>query len=321
MTAFKKNRLYGDHLGNIRLSYADDNNNGSVNSSEIREENNYYPFGLKHKGYNSNVSANNNGVADNWKFQGQEFTEDLGLNTYEWKYRVSDPAIGRFWQIDPLAEDYVYNGTYNFAENRVIDGNELEGLEWVDAKGNKVYDPNVVNEDGTRGAYTESATTTDRNIGKQLLLTKTGTEQFNKLVNSDVPIQVIFDTENAPVSKEGVPIGGKTDRKGVQTGEDAEGNIVAGILSSAVIRLFSKNIDAQEKAVNDDDSSTGANLNGTEIPDGFNFAEILSAIFGHEIEHTTTQNVVETYNGVGAETTPTKISDKIIKEIQEDKKD
>ncbi len=33
--------------------------------------------------------------------------------------------------IDPLAEDYVYNGTYNFAENRVIDGRELEGLEWL----------------------------------------------------------------------------------------------------------------------------------------------------------------------------------------------
>ena len=40
-------------------------------------------------------------------------------------------AIGRFMSIDPLAEDYVYNGPYNFAENRVIDGRELEGLEWV----------------------------------------------------------------------------------------------------------------------------------------------------------------------------------------------
>ena len=64
---------------------------------------------------------------NNYKqYQSQEFTEDLELNIHEWKYRISDPTIGRFWQIDPLAEDYVYNGTYNFAENRVIDGNELE---------------------------------------------------------------------------------------------------------------------------------------------------------------------------------------------------
>ena len=42
------------------------------------------------------------------------------------------PDIGRFFNIDPLAEDYVYNGVYNFAENRVIDGRELEGLEKID---------------------------------------------------------------------------------------------------------------------------------------------------------------------------------------------
>jgi len=119
---------YKDHLGNIRLSYSDADNNGAVDSSEIIEEKNYYPFGLQHKGYNNVV----NGTENNYKeFQGQEFTEDLGLNTHEWKYRMSDPAIGRFWQIDPLAEDYYHNSTYAFSENRVIDAVELEGLEAV----------------------------------------------------------------------------------------------------------------------------------------------------------------------------------------------
>lgn len=33
--------------------------------------------------------------------------------------------------IDPLAEKYPYNGVYNFSENRVVDGRELEGLEVV----------------------------------------------------------------------------------------------------------------------------------------------------------------------------------------------
>jgi len=62
------------------------------------------------------------------------------LNWHEWKYRFSDPAIGRFISVDPLAEDYRYNGVYNFAENRVVDGNELEGLEWqpVNADGDNV---------------------------------------------------------------------------------------------------------------------------------------------------------------------------------------
>jgi len=40
-----------------------------------------------------------------------------------------NPAIGRFWQIDPLAEDYMYNSTYSFQENKMGMGVELEGLE------------------------------------------------------------------------------------------------------------------------------------------------------------------------------------------------
>jgi len=51
----------------------------------------------------------------------------LGWDSF--KYRNYDYAIGRFMSIDPLAEGYVYNGTYNFAENSVVANAELEGLE------------------------------------------------------------------------------------------------------------------------------------------------------------------------------------------------
>ncbi len=119
---------YKDHLGNIRLSYTDENqNNTNPVSLTIVEENNYYPFGLKHKGYN-NVQ---NGRDHKFEFQGQEAQEELGLDWISFKWRNHDPAIGRFMSIDPLAEDYVYQSPYNFSENRVIDGVELEGLEHV----------------------------------------------------------------------------------------------------------------------------------------------------------------------------------------------
>ncbi|MGS2765214.1 DUF6443 domain-containing protein [Sinomicrobium sp. M5D2P9] len=118
---------YKDHLGNARLSYA---NIGTTSSPqlEIIEENNYYPFGLEHKGYNNVV----NGPENNYKtFQDQEFTENLGLNMHEFTFRMYDPVIGRFAAIDPIADSYPHNGTYNFSENRPIDGIELEGLEYV----------------------------------------------------------------------------------------------------------------------------------------------------------------------------------------------
>ncbi|MBL4679322.1 MAG: hypothetical protein JKY88_01210 [Pseudomonadales bacterium] len=87
---------------------------------------NYYPFGLKHKGYNYVV----NGTEYNYKtFQGQEISKELGYNMLEFKYRHYDPAIARFVAIDPLAQEYAYQSPYNFSENRVIDGVELEGAE------------------------------------------------------------------------------------------------------------------------------------------------------------------------------------------------
>ncbi|MBZ9731335.1 DUF6443 domain-containing protein [Salegentibacter sp. JZCK2] len=117
---------YKDIWGNTRITYADDDNSGSVTSSEIRREQNYYPFGLEHQGYNiASYGAKNNLKT----YQGQEFNEDLELNVHEFRFRVYDPAIGRFWQVDPLAEDYTYNSTYAFQENKLGLGVELEGLE------------------------------------------------------------------------------------------------------------------------------------------------------------------------------------------------
>jgi len=124
---------YKDHLGNVRLSYSDANLDGAIqtegDASEIIEESNYYPFGLQHKGYNNVITSTNLGQKEK-TFQGQRLDDDLGLNWHTFKWRNYDASLARFHNIDPLAEEFVYNSPYNFAENRVIDGVELEGLEW-----------------------------------------------------------------------------------------------------------------------------------------------------------------------------------------------
>jgi len=88
----------------------------------------YYPFGLS---IASLSSSRENSLINKWKFQGQELQDDFDLNWYSFKWRNHDPAIGRFFNVDPLSEKYVYNSPYAFSENRVIDGIELEGLEVV----------------------------------------------------------------------------------------------------------------------------------------------------------------------------------------------
>ena len=74
------------------------------------EENNYYPFGSKHQGYNSVVSSNANAVATKFKYNGKELQDDLiggnSLGLYDYGARMYDPALGRWHVVDPLAEKY-----------------------------------------------------------------------------------------------------------------------------------------------------------------------------------------------------------------------
>lgn len=84
-------------------------------------------FGLTMEGISSKAAG---GIQNKEKtFQGQRFDDELGLNWVQFKWRNHDPQIGRFVEIDPLSEKYVYNSTYAFSENKVIAHVELEGLE------------------------------------------------------------------------------------------------------------------------------------------------------------------------------------------------
>jgi len=61
-----------------------------------------------------------------YRYQGQELQE---TGFYSFKWRNYMPDIGRFFNIDPLAEKYPTWAPYVFSGNRVIDARELEGLE------------------------------------------------------------------------------------------------------------------------------------------------------------------------------------------------
>ncbi|WP_281986973.1 DUF6443 domain-containing protein [Aquimarina aggregata] len=134
-----------DMWQNNRISFADNDGDGKIdftrNSTdidgdgdyheEIRREQHYYPMGYTWQGINSMIRGAKNNLKT---YQGQELTEDLGLGVHEWRYRISDPQLGRFWQIDPLAEKYDYNATFAFQENKFGIGTELEGKEvkeWI----------------------------------------------------------------------------------------------------------------------------------------------------------------------------------------------
>ncbi|MDR6157129.1 RHS repeat-associated protein [Chryseobacterium sp. SLBN-27] len=128
---FKNNKYiynYVDHLGNVRLSYF---HNGT--GIEVLEENNYYPFGLKHDGYN----ALDGNTFYQYKYNGKELQE---TGMYDYGARFYMPDIGRWGVVDELAEKSRRFSPYTYALDNPImfvdpDGREAERCcSWSDTK-------------------------------------------------------------------------------------------------------------------------------------------------------------------------------------------
>jgi RHS repeat-associated protein len=64
-------------------------------------------------------------------FQGQEHDDEVkgDGNSVNFKYRMHDPRVGRFFAVDLLSKEFPWNSSYVFSENRLLDARELEGLE------------------------------------------------------------------------------------------------------------------------------------------------------------------------------------------------
>jgi RHS repeat-associated protein len=158
---------YKDHLGNIRLSYSDSDLNGAIDpNTEIIEENNYYPFGLKHKGYNNVVTSTN--PAQNYKYNGKELNEELGLDWYDYGSRNYQPDLGRWFRIDPLAESFPSWSPYNFTMNNPI--------RYIDPDGRSPFDV-IITGDKQKQVFKQlnQSTSLDLSIDDNGKVSATGT--------------------------------------------------------------------------------------------------------------------------------------------------
>jgi RHS repeat-associated protein len=97
-------------------------------TADVVQQTDYYPYGM--------VMPNRNGSDNSYRygFQGQEKDDEVkgAGESVNYKYRMHDPRIGRFFAVDPLTDSYPWNSPYSFSENRVINAIELEGLESFD---------------------------------------------------------------------------------------------------------------------------------------------------------------------------------------------
>ncbi len=97
------------------------------------EEEHYYPFGLSMSGISdraikSNYAENKYRGNGGSELQNKEFSDGSGLEAYDANFRMYDPQIGRFWQIDPLGELAESWSPYSFVLDNPLSFNDPLGL-------------------------------------------------------------------------------------------------------------------------------------------------------------------------------------------------
>lgn len=180
---FVKNRYiynYTDHLGNVRVSYAK-----NTTGIEVIEENNYYPFGLKHEGYNA-LAGN---PAYQYKYNGKELQTETGM--YDYGARMYMPDIGRWGVVDPLAEKSRRWSPYNYAYNNPIRFIDPDGMQAEDKI--KIFNNGKIERTADTNTY-DTVTNEDESKSIQVARTNvsesnpTGDSQIGQLKNEKIEI-------------------------------------------------------------------------------------------------------------------------------------
>jgi len=320
---------YTDHLGNVRLTYADGNADGFVAQDEIISEK---QFGLQQKGYNDQVSGNVNSTANKFKYNGTEQEQALGLNLYEMPFRQFDPAIARFTAIDPVTH-HSYS-TYNAFDNNPVFWADPSGANAVSVSENPEFDTNqemsgfnagndewIPGKDGKAITY---STDNDGNITvsenatddtKQLVagINKSGSEkaknQFKGIADSEGKVNLninktdtgvddtLLNGLHQPHDSNGRALNWDRSSQSfdgtAETFIDSNGNTV---YAEATITIFETNFNSDTNNVLGVYQKTGV------FDPGLTKLDTMIGTFSHEVFHNldsnTIQTVIDRSNGV-----------------------
>jgi len=119
-----------------------DNMSVTQATGPVLEETHYYPYGLAMAGISTVGPLR---IANAYRYNGkelnhEEFSDNTGLELYDYGFREYDPQIARFPQLDPLTDEFAVLTPYQYASNDPVGNIDLDGLEGVGSVGGLAAD-------------------------------------------------------------------------------------------------------------------------------------------------------------------------------------
>jgi len=183
-----------DHLGNVRVTYTDKDNNSVP---EIVNENHYYPFGMVIGALSKVASLGETTVKlDNYLYNGKEEMADFGLRWLDYGARMYDPVVGRWWTIDPMAEKYYSINPYCYVANNP--------MIYIDPTG-MLIDDFSMDKEGNIKLVKKTDDKTDRIVKTD----KAGNVKENRKGIDGIEKGILKDGQNFKKNNEIISVGGE----------------------------------------------------------------------------------------------------------------
>ena len=110
----------------------------------------------------------------NKTYNGKEFQDELDLNWHDFGWRNYDASIGRWMNIDPLAEKYYEYSTYNYVKNNPIYYVDPDGMDIIINRGSRMSDEDYDKFKTQVLAHLQKLTDNTLEVDKNGKVTETG---------------------------------------------------------------------------------------------------------------------------------------------------
>jgi len=169
-----------------------DNFQLSVVTGNVLEINDYYPFGMLNAGLSD---PGYTAPLNYYKYNDKELQKELSLEWLDYGARYYDSQIGRWNNVDPLAEKYYYVNPYSYCADNPIIYVDKEGKEKIiSLNPNKAGNPSIIkaankyNDDGAIHVWAHGSSQSITIYDGKKEKTIASTKEFKKFLSDNSKI-------------------------------------------------------------------------------------------------------------------------------------